>query len=78
MIIRAPAFRPGRFSLTKEHTMRRAIFFRPWNAREGDRVAESVGEVKLQAPWASQIIELEGGFIAFESEDDCNRWYGRK
>ena len=30
------------------------------------------------APWASELVECEGGFMAFESVDDARIWEAQK
>lgn len=30
------------------------------------------------APWAAEIIEVEGGFKAFESSDDAETWQNQE
>lgn len=31
-----------------------------------------------KAPWANEIIEVEGGFMAFESIEDAESWKNQK
>jgi hypothetical protein len=26
------------------------------------------------APWAAIVVKVEGGFMAFESKDECTQW----
>ena len=35
---------------------------------------ETRNDAEERAPWACEIIEVEGGFMAFESADDAERW----
>ena len=35
-------------------------------------------EAENQAPWAAVIVEVEGGFMAFESVDDYETWENQK
>lgn len=35
-------------------------------------------EAEQQAPWAAVIVEVEGGFMAFESMDDYKTWESQK
>jgi hypothetical protein len=37
----------------------------------------SIADMRTVAPWASEIIEVDGGFMAFESMDDYNTWSGQ-
>jgi hypothetical protein len=30
------------------------------------------------APWAEKIVKVEGGYMAFESEDDYRTWKNQK
>lgn len=34
----------------------------------------TIEEARDAAPWAAEIIPVEGGFRAFESADDCATW----
>jgi hypothetical protein len=35
---------------------------------------ETTAQALDYAPWAAEIIEVEGGFMAFESSDDAATW----
>jgi len=35
---------------------------------------DTLAEAQDAAPWAAEIIEVEGGFRAFESVDDYHTW----
>lgn len=35
---------------------------------------ETLADAQDSAPWAAEIIEVEGGFMAFESPDDAATW----
>lgn len=39
---------------------------------------ETREEAEAQAPWACEIVEVEGGFIAFESMTDWKTWENQK
>jgi len=40
--------------------------------------AKSVEEAWEWAPWAAVIVNVEGGFMAFESEEDHEVWSNQK
>lgn len=35
---------------------------------------ETRDEAEQQAPWAAEIVEVEGGYMAFESVTDYETW----
>ena len=35
---------------------------------------KTIAEAEEYAPWAAVIIEVEGGFMAFESANDAATW----
>ncbi|WP_157131227.1 hypothetical protein [Burkholderia pseudomallei] len=35
---------------------------------------ETIEQAREAAPWAAEIIEVEGGFRAFESVEDARIW----
>lgn len=35
---------------------------------------ETIEEAKELCPWAAEIVEVDGGFMAFESVDDYEAW----
>lgn len=35
---------------------------------------ETLAEAETAAPWAAEIVEVEGGFMAFESVTDAQTW----
>lgn len=35
---------------------------------------DTLTEAQDAAPWAAEIVEVEGGYLAFESVDDCATW----
>jgi hypothetical protein len=39
---------------------------------------ETQAQAEDQAPWAAVIIAAEGGFMAFESQDDYAVWQNQK
>lgn len=39
-----------------------------------DTGVKTIAEAEEYAPWAAIIIEVEGGFYAFESDDDHEVW----
>ena len=57
--------------------MRKATYLRHQLARGNDSTATDIDDVRQQAPWAAEIAEIEGGWIAFESEDDYATWCGQ-
>lgn len=36
--------------------------------------ADTLADAQDSAPWAAEIIEVEGGYMAFESADDAATW----
>ena len=40
--------------------------------------AKTREEAEAQAPWACEIIEVEGGWLAFESADDAAVWMNQR
>jgi hypothetical protein len=40
--------------------------------------AEDLPQAREIAPWASEIVEVEGGWQAFESVDDAEVWRGQR
>ena len=41
---------------------------------DGDEFNEMPGVVIHDAPWASVVVEVDGGYMAFESEADYETW----
>lgn len=41
---------------------------------DGDVFNTIPGIVVHDAPWATIVVEVEGGYICFESVVDCNIW----
>jgi len=39
---------------------------------------ETLEQAQEQAPWSSKIEKIEGGFMAFESNDDFLTWSNQK
>jgi hypothetical protein len=35
---------------------------------------ENLSDAENDAHWAAEIVEVEGGFMVFESVDDFNTW----
>lgn len=40
--------------------------------------AENLEEAKKKTPWAAIVVEVEGGFMAFESVQDYETWTKQK
>ena len=38
---------------------------------------ETIEQAEQLAPWASKIVEVEGGYMAFESMTDYETWKGQ-
>jgi hypothetical protein len=36
--------------------------------------AATIEEARAMAPWAAEVIEADGGWMAFESADDADTW----
>jgi hypothetical protein len=36
--------------------------------------AETISEAENAAPWAADIVEVEGGYLAFESAAEARKW----
>ena len=54
---------PRRFRDSKDRQMRREFL----------EVA-TIEEAQANCPWAAEIVEVDGGFMAFESMDEYNTW----
>jgi len=39
---------------------------------------ETKEEALNDCPWASECVEVDGGFICFESQDDYSTWIGQR
>jgi len=39
---------------------------------------ETLEQAEQGAPWAAEIIEVEGGYMAFESAADADLWRGQE
>lgn len=39
---------------------------------EAGNIAASLKEAEALAPWAAEVIEIEGGWVAFESVEDAD------
>lgn len=39
---------------------------------------ETIAEAREAAPWAAEIVEVEGGYMAFESIADYNTWQAQQ
>lgn len=39
---------------------------------------ETLDQAAEEAPWAAEIIEVEGGYMAFESPDDAETWLNQQ
>ena len=44
---------------------------------EGEEFGTLPGLVAQNAPWACIAVEVEGGFLAFESDSDYEIWHDR-
>lgn len=42
--------------------------------RECETLASSIEEAKQLAPWAADVVEISGGWLAFRREDELERW----
>ena len=42
------------------------------------RGAKSVKAARKAAPWACRVIKVDGGYMAFESNDDAYLWVSQK
>ena len=40
--------------------------------------AENIEQARDMAPWAAEIVEVEGGYMAFESVADYETWRRQK
>jgi hypothetical protein len=54
--------------------MRNQFIPTPENAQEGQESAATLEAAKQVAPWAAVIVEVDGGWHAFESHDDYDTW----
>lgn len=41
---------------------------------DGQDSADTIAQAKEIAPWAAEIVEVEGGYLAFESVTDFETW----
>lgn len=41
---------------------------------EHEDAAKTIAGAWIIAPWAAEIVEVEGGFLAFESATDYETW----
>lgn len=39
---------------------------------------DTIEEAREEAPWAAEIVEVEGGYRAFESVDDYHTWQNQQ
>lgn len=46
------------------------------NSTETD--VQTLDQAYAYAPWAAEVIEVNGGFMAFESADDAETWQNQE
>jgi hypothetical protein len=54
--------------------------FKPWSSKMRKQFIEckSYSTAKRRAPWAYKIIKCDGGYMAFESQNDYKLWNSEK